>query len=146
MNGRLQLAVRIALAIGFVVDAGVGVLCIFGQPLIAPLLGIPVRDPAITAFLGGELIVASVVYALVFVDPPRWHVLLWICALDQTFGVVIPAAEIAAGHVPATLQTLGPMPLQVVLVALYVAGARAERQPPAPPGGFRGTSVPRSIP
>jgi hypothetical protein len=123
MNARLRLAVRIALALGFVVDAGVGVLCIFGQPLLAPLLGVPVRDPAITAFLGGELIVASAVYVLAFLDPERRRVLLWICALDQTLGVVIPAFQIAAGHVDATLQTLGPMPLQLVLVALYVAGA-----------------------
>jgi len=125
VNARLALAVRIALVAGFAVDAFVGVLCILGQPLLAPLLGVPVKDPAITAFLGGELIVASVVYALVFVDGARWGALLWLCALDQTLGVLIPAAQIIAGHVPATLQTIGPMPLQLVLVALYVAGARA---------------------
>jgi hypothetical protein len=125
MTGRLRIAVRIALVAGFAIDGFVGVLCILGQPLLAPLLGVPVKDPAITAFLGGELIVASVVYALVFVDDARWGTLLWLCALDQTLGVLIPAAQILAGHVPATLQTIGPMPLQLVLVALYVAGARA---------------------
>jgi hypothetical protein len=124
MSLRLALAVRIALVFGFITDAGVGVLCVVAQPLLAPLLGVPVHDPAITAFLGGELIVASVVYALVFRDLARWGALLWLCALDQTLGVVIPAVQIALGHVPATLQTIGPMPLQLVLVALYVIGGR----------------------
>jgi hypothetical protein len=119
------LAVRIALAAGFVVDAFVGVMCVVAQPLLGPLLGVPVKDPAITAFLGGELIVASAIYVLAFVDLPRWRPLLWLCALDQTLAVVIPAVQIAAGHVPATVQTLGPMPLQLVLVTIYVLGARS---------------------
>ncbi len=125
-----MLALRIALIAGFCIDAFVGVLCIFGQPWLGPLLGVPVKDPAVTAFLGGELIVASVVYALVFVDVARWRGLLWLCALDQTLGVAIPAAQIAAGNVPATLQTVGPMPLQAALIVLYVVGARM----PATPG------------
>jgi hypothetical protein len=125
MSSRRSLAVRVALVAGFGIDFIVGVLCVVGQPLLAPLLGIPVKDPAITAFLGGELIVASAIYALAFRNLARWRPLLWLCALDQTLGVVIPAAEIAAGNAPATLQTLGPMPLQLVLVALYVAGARS---------------------
>jgi hypothetical protein len=129
MHARLLLALRIALIAGFGIDAFVGVLCIFGQPLLGPLLGVPVKDPAITAFLGGELIVASVVYVLVFVNTARWGALFWLCALDQTLGVVIPAAQIALGNVPATLSTIGPMPLQLVLVALYIAGARAQRTP-----------------
>jgi hypothetical protein len=119
----LRLAVRAALIAGFCIDAFVGVLCIFGQPWLGPLLGIPVKDPAITAFLGGELLVASVVYALVFADLGRWGALLWLCALDQTLGVAIPLAQIAAGNVPATMQTVGPMPFQGLLIALYVAGA-----------------------
>jgi hypothetical protein len=124
MNARLRLAVRVALVAGFGIDFVVGVLCVAGQPLLAPLLGIPVKDPAVTAFLGGELIVASALYALAFRDLVRWRPLLWLCALDQTLGVAIPAVQIALGNAPATLQTLGPMPLQLVLVALYVAGAR----------------------
>ncbi len=119
-----ELALKIALAMGFLIDAGVGVLCVVAQPLLGPLLGVPVKDPAITAFLGGELIVAGVIYALVFARPERWRPLLWLCALDQTLGVAIPAVQIALGNVPANLQTLGPMPLQLVLVGLYVAGAR----------------------
>jgi hypothetical protein len=125
VSARLLLVVRIALIAGFCVDAFVGVLCIVGQSLLAPLLGVPVKDPAITAFLGGELLVASVVYALVFFDVARWRALLWLCALDQTLGVVIPIAQIAAGHVTGTLQTIGPMPFQLALVAIYIIGARA---------------------
>jgi len=116
-------ALPIALVAGFLIDGIVGILCIVAQPLLGPLLGVPVRDPAITAFLGGELIVASIVYALAFSDVTRWRPLLWLCALDQTLGVLIPAIQIALGHVPATLQTLGPMPLQLGLVGIYVAGA-----------------------
>jgi hypothetical protein len=115
---------RIALAIGFCIDAFVGVLCVVAQPLLGPLLDIPVKDPAVTTIAGGELIVAAGIYAFVFRDPQRWRPLLWLCALDQLFGVVLPAIEIARGHAPATLKTLGPMPLQLLLVAVYVVGAR----------------------
>jgi hypothetical protein len=124
----LRLALRVALIAGFGIDAIVGVLCIFAQPWLGPLLGIPVKDPAVTAFLGGELLVASVVYVLAFVDLGRWRPLLWLCALDQTLGVAIPAVQIGLGNVPATLKTVGPMPLQAVLIALYVAGALAGRR------------------
>ena len=128
MNATMTLALRIALIAGFCIDAVVGLMCIFAQPLLGPLLGVPVKDPAITAFLGGELLVASAVYALVFLDRVRWQPLLWLCAFDQTLGVLIPAAQILAGNVPATLQTVGPMPLQLILVAIYVIAARAPRE------------------
>jgi hypothetical protein len=119
-----RIALRIALAIGFCIDAFVGALCLVAQPLLEPLLDIPVRDPAVTTIAGGELLVAAGIYAFVFRDPRRWQPLLWLCALDQAFGVLLPAIEIARGHAPATPKTLGPMPLQLVLVAAYVAGAR----------------------
>ena len=115
---------RIALAIGFGIDAFVGILCLIAQPLLEPLLDIPVKDPAVTTIAGGELLVAAGIYAFVFRDPQRWRPLLWLCALDQAFGVLLPAIEIARGHAPATLKTLGPMPLQLVLVAVYIVGAR----------------------
>ena len=117
-------ALRIALVIGFCIDAGVGLLCLFAQPLLQPLLDIPVKDPAVTTIAGGELIVASAIYALVLRDAKRWQALLWLCALDQVFGVVLPALEIARGHAPATFKTLAPMPLQLVLIAFYIVGAR----------------------
>lgn len=115
---------RIALAIGFCIDAFVGSLCVLAQPLLGPLLDIPVKDPAVTTIAGGELLVAAGIYAFVLRDPRRWRPLLWLCALDQGFGVLLPAIEILHGHAPATWKTLGPMPLQLVLIAVYVAGAR----------------------
>jgi hypothetical protein len=125
----LRIVVRVALVIGFCIDAFVGVLCLVAQPLLQPLLDIPVKDPAVTTIAGGELLVAAGIYAFVFRDPQRWRPLLWLCALDQFFGVLLPAIEIARGHAPATLKTLGPMPLQLVLVAVYVAGARWAGRP-----------------
>lgn len=115
---------RIALIAGFCIDFGVGLLALVAQPLLEPLLDIPVKDPAVTTIAGGELIVASAIYALVLRDARRWQPLLWLCVLDQIFGVVLPALEIARGHAPATLKTLGPMPLQAVLIAIYLIAAR----------------------
>jgi ABC-type Fe3+-siderophore transport system permease subunit len=118
---------RIALAIGFCIDAFVGILCLIAQPLLQPLLDIPVKDPAVTTIAGGELVVAAGIYAFVFRDPQRWRPLLWLCALDQAFGVLLPAVEIARGHAPATLKTLGPMPLQLILCGIFVAAAMRDR-------------------
>lgn len=115
---------RIALAVGFCIDFFVGLLCVVAQPLLQPLLDIPVKDPAVTTIAGGELLVAAGIYAFVFCDPQRWRPLLWLCALDQTLGILLPAIDIARGHAPATLKTLGPMPLQLLLVGIYITGAR----------------------
>jgi hypothetical protein len=128
----IRSVLRCALAIGFCIDAFVGVMCLVAQPLLEPLLDIPVKDPAVTTIAGGELLVAAGIYAFVFRDPQRWRPLLWLCALDQTLGVLLPAIEIARGHAPATIKTLGPMPLQLLLVAIYIAGARyVAREEPA---------------
>lgn len=118
------LVLRIAVAIGFCIDFLVGLLCVVAQPLLQPLLDIPVKDPAVTTIAGGELIVASLIYALVLRDGKRWQPLLWLCVLDQFFGVLLPAIEIARGHAPATFKTLGPMPLQAILIVIYIVGAR----------------------
>ena len=118
---------RIALIAGFCIDFFVGLLCVFAQPLLQPLLDIPVKDPAVTTIAGGELLVAAGIYAFVIADPRRWRPLLWLCALDQLLGVVLPAIEIARGHAPATLKTLGPMPFQAILIIAYVLGARKAR-------------------
>jgi hypothetical protein len=123
---------RIALAAGFCIDFFVGLLCLVAQPLLQPLLDIPVKDPAVTTIAGGELLVAAGIYAFVFCDPRRWRPLLWLCALDQLLGVVLPAIEIARGHAPATLKTLGPMPLQAILIVIYVIGARTRQAGSAP--------------
>ncbi len=118
-------ALRLALIVGFLIDAGMGLLALFGQPLIQPLLDVPVKDPALTTVFGGALLVLACIYALVLRDTERWRPLLWLCALDQTFGVLLPALEIARGLVPATAKTIGPMPFQAVLIALYISGAVA---------------------
>ncbi|MGP6158539.1 MAG: hypothetical protein ACLPYS_13725 [Vulcanimicrobiaceae bacterium] len=122
-----SIALRVALIIGFLIDAGIGLLALFAQPLIAPLLDVPVKDPALTTVFGGTLLVLSCLYMLVLRDGDRWRPLLWLCALDQTFGVLLPAVEIARGNVLATVKTVGPMPFQVVLVVIYVVGALRER-------------------
>ena len=120
----IHMVLRLALAIGFCIDAFVGVLCLFAQPLLEPMLDIPVKDPAVTTIAGGELVVAAGIYAFVFGDPNRFRPLLWLCALDQIFGALLPAIEIARGHAPATIKTLGPIPLQLMLAAIFFAGAR----------------------
>ena len=120
---------RVALACGLGVDAFVAVLALFAQNLVEPLLDVPVKDPALTTIFGGELVVVVGLYALAFRDPTRWRPLLWLCALDQFFGVLLPLVEIAHGHVPGTFKTYGPMPFQLALVAVYVLGATRRRVP-----------------
>lgn len=117
------LALRIALVCGIAIDAGVGLLALFAQPLMPALLDIPIKDAATTTILGGELLVAACIYAVALSDPVRWRPLLWLCAFDQTLGVALPALAIAHGDLAATLKTVGPMPFQLLLIALYVAGA-----------------------
>ncbi len=117
---------RLALVCGLAIDAGVGLLALVAQPLMQPLLDLPIKDPALTTILGGELFVVAGVYAVVLRDPARWRPLLWLCAADQCLGVLLPALEIARGHAPATVKTLGPMPFQLALVAVYIAGARRQ--------------------
>jgi hypothetical protein len=116
-------AVRVALIVGILIDGFAGVISLAVQPLLPILLDVPVKDPAATLLLGGELLVAAGIYLFVLRDPVRFRPLLWLCALDQTLGVALPALEIARGALPATVKTLGPMPFQLLLVALYVTGA-----------------------
>ena len=47
--------------------------------------------------------------------------------------MVDPQLRPVAGNVPATLQTVGPMPLQAVLIVLYVVGARRSATPGTTP-------------
>ena len=121
----MLLAVRIALGIGFAIDAVVALLSLFAQGLLEPLLDIPVKDPALTSIAGGEFAVVSCVYALAFRDPRRWSMLLWICALDQLAAVVLPALAIVHGQIPATFKTVAPIPFQALLALVLAAGANA---------------------
>jgi len=127
---------RIGLAIAFAIDLYVGVLSLFAPQLIAPLLDIPVHDPAIVRLAGGEYVVAALVYALAFRAPRRFRVLLWLCALDQAFAVVMPALAVAHGEIPSTWKTVAPIPFQALLALLfaaYAAGARPGRNRSATP-------------
>jgi hypothetical protein len=115
---------RIAVAIGAVIDAGVAILALFFQPLLGPLLDVPTKDPALTTIVGGEYVVVTLIYVALLRDLERYRGLLWLIALDQLFAAVLPAYEIARGHVAATWKTIGPIPVNVLLAALYVVGAR----------------------
>jgi hypothetical protein len=119
----LTIAVRAALAIGFCIDLYVAALSLFAPQLIEPLLDIPVHDPTLAQVAGGEYAVAAVVYALAFRDPARFRTLLWICALDQAFGVVLPGLAVMRGALPATLKIVAPIPFQALLCALFVVYA-----------------------
>ncbi|GAC1441097.1 MAG: hypothetical protein NVS2B8_00100 [Vulcanimicrobiaceae bacterium] len=118
---------RIALAIGALVDATVAILAIFFQPLLGPLFDIPTKDPALTTIAGGEYVVVTLVYVLLLRDLERFAPFLWLVAIDQFFAAVIPAWEISRGHVVATWKTIGPIPLNLLLAATYAVGARGRR-------------------
>ena len=127
-------AVRIGLAIGGAIDAYVGVLSLFAPQLIQPLLDIPVKDPALMQFAGGEFVVAAFVYALAFRDPVRLRPLLWVCALDQLFAVVLPALAVAHGVFPGTWKVVAPIPFQALLAVLFIVyAARPGRNRSATP-------------
>jgi hypothetical protein len=124
------IVLRAGLAIAFCIDFYVGVLSLFAPQLITPLLDIPVHDPAIVRLAGGEYVVAALIYALAFRDPRRFHVLLWLCALDQLFAVVMPALAVAHGEIPSTWKIVAPIPFQALLGLLFAAGAIRLRKTP----------------
>jgi hypothetical protein len=133
-SNAFTLVVRVGLAIGFGIDAFVGVISVFAPQLLQPLLDVPVRDFTTAQFAGGEFIVAALVYAVAFGDPRRFHVLLWLCALDQLFAVVLPALAIAHGAVPGTWKIVAPIPFQALLAVLFaVYAARPGRNRSATP-------------
>lgn len=114
---------RVAVAIGFCIDAGVAVIALFFPQMLGPLLDIPARDPALATFAGGEFAIMTIVYALAFRDPRRFAVLFWIIAADQAAGAILPALEIARGHLAATIKTVGPIPAVAILAIVYAWGA-----------------------
>jgi len=122
------LLVRVALALGFVIDGCVGLVALFAPQLSAPLFDVPIRDTLIGGLAGGEFLVVALVYALAFSDPRRYRALLWLCALDQFFAVVLPAFGIAHGALPATWKIVAPIPLSALLVLIFVAGATRIRR------------------
>ncbi|MEA2787551.1 MAG: hypothetical protein QOF71_3655 [Candidatus Eremiobacteraeota bacterium] len=125
---------RIGLAIGGAIDLFVGLLSLFAPQLLQPLLDIPVKDPTVVQIAGGEFVVAALVYALAFRDPVRFRALLWLCALDQIFAVVLPALAVLHGAAPATWKIVAPIPFQALLTVLFaVYAARPGRNRSATP-------------
>ncbi len=115
---------RIALAIGALVDATVAILALFFQPLLGPLLDVPTKDPALTTIAGGEYVVVTAIYLVLLRDLERYRALLWLVALDQFFAAALPGYEIARGHVAATWKTIGPIPFNAILCAIYLLALR----------------------
>jgi len=124
------LVLRIALAIGFLIDFGVGVIALFAPQLMQPLFDVPVKDLMSAQIAGGEFLVAALVYALAIRDPVRFRALLWVCALDQLFAVVLPSLGIARGDIPGTWKVVAPIPFQALLAILFVV--YAVRRTPSP--------------
>ncbi len=120
---------RAAIALGALIDTGVAILALFFQSLLGPLFDIPAKDPALTTIAGGEYVVVALVYVLLLRDLERYRGLLWLIALDQLFAALLPALEISRGHVAATWKTLGPIPVNLLLVAVYVVAARRPGAP-----------------
>jgi hypothetical protein len=120
---------RAALALGFCIDAYVGLLSLFAPQLIPSLLDIPVHDPELVRIAGGEYVVAALLYLLAFAEPRRLRVLLWLCALDQAFAVAMPALAVAHGTIPSTWATVAPIPFQALLGIVFALGALRRRKP-----------------
>ncbi|HEY4442584.1 MAG TPA: hypothetical protein VGN14_19175 [Candidatus Elarobacter sp.] len=120
-----RFVLRAALIIGAAIDAWVGILALLAQQLVAPLLDIPVKDPAMTTIYGGALLVVAGIYLIVLRDPARFRPLLWLCALDQTFGIALPLLEIGRGHLGGSWKVYAPMPAQLALIVVYLVAARA---------------------
>jgi hypothetical protein len=120
---------RAAIALGALIDTGVAILALFFQSLLGPLFDIPAKDPALTTIAGGEYVVVALVYVLLLRDLERYRGLLWLIALDQLFAALLPALEISRGHVAATWKTFGPIPVNLLLVAVYVVAARRPGAP-----------------
>lgn len=130
----LTVAVRIGLGIGLCIDLYVGALSLFAPQLITPLLDIPLHDPTLARIAGGEYVVAALVYALALRDPRGARALLWLCALDQLFAVVMPALAVAHGELPSSWKIVAPIPFQALLALLFAGyAARPGRNRSATP-------------
>lgn len=134
MRDRFTAIVRIGLAIGFLIDVYVGLIGLFAPQLMTPLLDIPMHDPLIARFAGAEFVVAGAIYGVALRDPARFRALLWVCALDQAFAVVMPWLAIVNGAVPGTWKIVAPIPFQALLCVLFVVyAARPGRNRSATP-------------
>ncbi len=121
---RFERVLRIALAIGCTIDAGVAVLSIFFQSLLGPLLDFPVKDPALTTLAGGEFLIVALIYALLLRDLERFRPFLWLVCLDQFFAGILVLYTVAIHEVAATPKIVGPIPFNLALAALFAVAAR----------------------
>jgi hypothetical protein len=120
--------VRVGLVIGFLIDLCVGMLSLFAPQLLQPLFDVPVTDAMTAQIAGGEFVVAALVYAVAFRDPVRFRALLWLCALDQLFAVVLPMLGVMHGALPSTWKIIAPIPFQAALALLFIAFATQPTQ------------------
>ena len=120
--------VRIALAIGFLIDASVGLVALFAPQEFQPLFDVPVHDTLVAGIAGGEFLVVAALYAVTAGNPRRYRALLWLLALDQLFAVVLPAMAIANGVLPPTFKIVAPIPVSALLVVIFVVGATRLRR------------------
>jgi hypothetical protein len=123
VSDRFTVVVRIALAIGFCIDAGIALVVLCAPQLMGPLFDVPISDVMTAQIAGGEFVVAALVYALAFTNPSRWRPLLLLCALDQAFAVVLPTLGVMHGALPATWKIIAPIPFQALLAVVFVVYA-----------------------
>jgi len=117
---------RVALVAGALIDFFVAAILMLFPSASKPLFDIPAPDVTTALLGGGELIVAGLVYVVILRDVDRFRPLLWLVALDQVFAALLPGIEMLRGHVPATFKTIAPMPINAVLVFIYVWSARSQ--------------------
>ncbi len=119
---------RVALIVGAVGDIGIAIFCWFFQSLLGPVLDVPTKDPAHTTIAGGEYLIVGLLYVVAYRNLPRYRVLLWLFALDQLFAIVLPLLEMSRGNAIVSWKTLGPMPLNAILLGLFIFGARRSEE------------------
>lgn len=115
---------RIALIVGAVGDIGIAIFCWFFQALLGPVLDVPTKDPALTTIAGGEYLIVGILYILAYRNLKQYRPLLWLFAIDQLFAIVLPLLEMSRGNAIISWKTLGPMPLNAILLGIYVWGTR----------------------
>ena len=124
MNGDVfSIVVRVALAIGFCIDGAIALFALLAPQLMGPLFDVPISDVMTAQIAGGEFVVAALVYAFAFANPVRFRPLLWLCAIDQAFAVVLPTLGVVHGALPATWKIIAPIPFQALLAVLFAVYA-----------------------
>jgi hypothetical protein len=117
--------VQVALVVGGLMDAWVGLLALLLPRFLGPLLDIPAVDPTWTAFAGAEFLVVAVVYFLILRDMERFRPFMLVVAFDQFLAAFGPLIMIWHGQLPNTWKTAGPLPVNFALwLILAFAGSQ----------------------